>query len=305
MASFTRTDLRYHAAADLSGLGYHSGEHDTEIVSVHPFAAWHAASGGHLWASLGAGMGDLRHRDDLGFPSWSRSDVRLHAYAVGASVPLAEVLFGELDAEADIESFAFKIKGGGQISSSLPTLRGRDYRAGLAWSAPIPGTPFVSLAYRQLTGDGPEGAQLEVQGSVSVEGILEPRLSLIGSAEASFGLRGYEQDSWSLSGGVHFVPGGLGQGFRLNLDTRLMSLADGSSAGVGVRGEVGYGLWSKPFLGIVRPYVGLIRNPDNGPVRRTVGLYLRDTPTTKVLVEAYDHGRDLSRALNFTLRHRF
>ena len=76
VGSFTRTDLRYHAEAGLSGLGYHAGEHDTEILSVHPFAAWHAPSGGHLWASLGAGAGDLRHRDDLGFPSWSRSDVQ-------------------------------------------------------------------------------------------------------------------------------------------------------------------------------------------------------------------------------------
>ena len=305
VAAFTRTDLRYRAGATLSRLGYRAGEHDTEIFSVHPFAAWHAPSGGHLWASLGAGLGDLRHRDDLGFPSWSSSDVRLRAYAVGASVPLADVLSGDLDAEAGIESFAFEIKGGGRISTSLPTLRGRDYRAGLAWNAPVRGAPFVSLAYRQVTGDGPEGAQVEAQGSVSAAGIHDPRLTLTANAEASFGLGDYDRDSWRLGGGIHFAPDISGRGFGLDLDTRLMSPAEGESAGIGVRGEAGYGLWSESLFGIVRPYVGLIRYPGDGGTRRTVGLNLRDTSTSQVKVEVYDKPRDRLRALRFSLRHRF
>ena len=307
VASFTRTNLRYRAAPDLSGLGYHAGEHDTEVLSVHPFAAWHSPSGGHLWASLGAGLGDLRHRDDQGFPSWSRSDVRLHAYAVGASVPVADVLSGVLDTEAGIESFAFEIEGGDRISTSLPTLRGRDYRAGLRWSAPVPGTPVVSLAYKHLTGDGPEGAQVEARGSMSVAGILHPRLTLTGGAEASFGLGDYEQDSWGLGGGVRFAPGGSGRGFGLVLDSRLMSLADGRPAGFAVRGEASYGMWGGPSIGTVRPYIGLIRYPVDASLRRAVGLHLRDTPTSKVTVEVYDHRRDLFRVLGLTLtlRHHF
>ena len=305
IASLTRTDLRYHAQESLSERGYRAGEHDTEILSVHPYAAWHAASGGYLWASLGAGLGDLRHRDDLGFPSWSRSNVRFRAYALGGSVPLAEVLSGKLDAEADIESFAFEIEGGDRISTSLPTLRGRDYRAGLAWSAPVPGAPFVSLAYKQSTGDGPEGARVEAQGSASVAGFLDPRLTLMGSAETTFGLGDYEQDSWRLGGGIHFAPDGLSRGFELDLDARLMSLADGGPAGIGMRGKAGYGLWSETFLGIVRPYVGLIRYPGDGSVRRALGLDLLDTPTSRVSVEVYDHSRDLSRAVELTLHHRF
>ena len=125
VASLTRTELHYRAEAALAERGYRTGEHDTELLSLHPFAAWHAPSGGHVWASLGAGEGSLSHRDDLGFPSWSRSDVRLRAFAAGASVPVADVLSGELRADAGIESFALDIEGGGRISSSLPTLRGR------------------------------------------------------------------------------------------------------------------------------------------------------------------------------------
>ena len=175
--------------------------------------------------------------------SSSRSDVRLSSYGLGASVPLADMLSGELGAEAGIDGFAFEIEGGGQISTSLPTLRGRDYRAGLAWSAPVPGTPYVSVAYKQLTGDGPEGAQVEARGSASVEGFLDPRLTLEGNAEATFGLGGYGHDSWQLGGGLHFAPGGSGRGLDLDLDARVMSPADGGEAGeIGVRGEAGYGL---------------------------------------------------------------
>ena len=305
VASFTRTDLHYRAGTNLSERGYRAGEHDTEILSLHPFAAWHLPSGGHVWASLGAGVGELRHRDDLGFPSWSRSDVRLFAHAVGGSLPLVDMLSGELHAEAGIESFAFEIEGGDRISSSLPTMRGRDYRAGLAWSAPVPGAPSVSMAYKHLTGDGPEGGQLETRASVSVAGIFDPRLSLTGSAEASFGLGDYEQNSWSLSSGVRFAPDARRHGFGLVLDTRLTSLAEGRPAGIGMRGETGYGLWSESLFGIVRPYVGFIRYPGDGAIRRTVGLNLRDTSTSQVKVEVYDHYRDLSPTLKFTLRHRF
>ena len=305
VASFTGTDLDYRAAAGLSERGYRTGEHRTEIFSLHPFAAWHVPSGGHLWASFGAGTGELRHRDDLGFPSWSRSDVRLRVYGAGASLPLADLLSGELQAEAGIESFALEIEGGGRISSSLPRLRGRDWRAGLAWSAPVPGAPSVSMAYRRLTGDGPEGGRLETKGSTSVEGVFDPRLTLVGSVEGSFGLGDYEHDSWGLAGGVRFVPGGPGRGLGLELDTRLVSLDDGGAADVGIQGEAGYGLWGGPLLGALRPYVGLTRYPADGSLRRSLGVDLRETPNARVKVELYDHSRDRLRALEFTLDHRF
>ena len=305
VASFTRTELHYRAEAALAKRGYRTGEHDTEVLSLHPFAAWHSPSGGHFWASLGAGAGSLSHHDDLGFPSWSRSDVHLSAYAVGASVPVADVLSGELQAEAGLESFALDIKGGGRISSSLPTFRGRDYRAGLAWSASVTGAPSLSVAYKHLTGDGPEGGQLEARGSVSVAGIFDPRLTVMGNAEGSFGLGDYEHDSWGLGGGVRFAPGDGDRGFGLDLDTRLASLDDGGSSDVGIRGEAGYGLWGGPFFGTVRPYVGLIRHSSDGFLRRALGVDLRHTPDSRIKVEAYDEPRHRFRALRFTLRHLF
>ena len=305
VGSYTRTELHYRAAAGLAERGYRAGEHSTEILSLHPFAAWHMPSGGSVWTSLGAGAGKLSHRDDLGFPSRSRSDVQLRAYAAGGSVPVADILSGELEAEAGIEAFAFEIEGGGEISSALPTMRGRDYRAGLAWSAPIAGAPSLSVAYKHLTGDGPEGGQMEAKGSISVDGILDPRLSLISTVEGAFGLGDYEHESWGLSGGVRFAPGENRRGLGLKLDTRLISPDGGGPADMGLRGEAGYGLPGGPLFPTLRPFAGFTRYSGDGSLRRSLGIDLRDTPASRVRLEAWDRPRHRLRAFRFSLRHRF
>ena len=305
VAAATRTDLTYQAEAALRPRGYATGDHETEIVSVHPFAAWHAPLGGHVWGSLGAGSGTLRHRDALGFPSWSDSDVELRTWALGAALPLAGVLSGELQAEADVASFAFDVEGGGAISTALPTLRGTDWRAGLAWSAPVTGAPALSVAYKRLTGDGPESTRMEAAGSVAFAGLLDPRLTVSGRAKASFGLGDYEQDTWRLGDAVDFASGRGGRGVSLDLDTRLVSLDDGRTAGAGMEAEVGYGLWSGRLLGLVRPYLGLTGYPGEASIRRAVGVYLRDTPATHVTVELWEHTLDASTGLGLRARHRF
>ena len=305
VAAATRTDLTYRAEAALRARGYASGEHDTELYSVHPFAAWHAPAGGHVYGSLGAGSGTLRHRDapDSDFPDWSRSDVQLRTWAVGAAVPLADVLSGALHAEADVESFAFDIKGGDAISTTLPTLHGTDWRAGLAWSAPVAGTPALSVAYKRQTGDGPEGARMEAAGSVAFAGLLDSRLTVSGNAEASFGLGDLDHDTWGLGGALDFASGHGGRGVSLDLDTRVVSLDAGRSAGAGMQAEAGYGLWGGRVLGLVRPYVGVSRYPGEATIRRAVGVYLRDTPLTHVSVEMWDHADDPGMGLR--ARHRF
>ena len=303
VASFVRTGLHYRAEASLADHGYLAGEHDTDILSLYPFAAWHASSGGHVWASLGAGLGELRHRDDLGFPSWSRSDVRLLSYAAGASVPVADMLTGELQAEAGIEAFALEIEGGGNISSSLPTMRGRDYRAGLAWSAPLPGSPSMSMAYKHMTGDGADGGSLEAEGSFSVAGFIDPRLSVAGSAEASFGLGDYDQNLWGLGVGLRLAPDSLRRGLGIDVDTRLQSTTQDVSTSVSIHGEAGYGLWGGPFFGMVRPYVGVSGDSRHRSVQQTFGLGLRETPSSAARIELRERPA-VDRALMFTLRHR-
>ena len=215
------------------------------------------------------------------------------------------MLSGELQAEADVASFAFDVEGGGAISTALPTLRGTDWRAGLAWSAPVTDAPALSLAWKRLTGDGSEGTRMEVAGSVAFADLLDSRLTVCGRAEASFGLGDYAQDTWRLGGALDFASGRHGRGVSVDLDTRLVSLEDGRSAGAGMEAEVGYGLWSGAFLGLVRPYVGLTSYPGEASIRRAVGVYLRDTPATHVTVELWEHTLDASTGLGLRARHRF
>ena len=113
------------------------------------------------------------------------------------------------------------------------------------------------------------------------------------------------QDAWSLGGALDFAPGRGGHGVSVDLDTRLVSLEDGRSAGAGMEAEVGYGLWSGAFLGLVRPYVGLTSYPGEASIRRAVGVYLRDTPATHVTVELWEHTLDASTGLGLRARHRF
>ena len=146
---------------------------------------------------------------------------------------------------------------------------------------------------------------MEAQGSLSVAGVLDPRLAVTATAAAAFGLGDHEQDSWRFGGGIRFAPDRFGRGPGLDLDTRLMSGAEGRPAGLGVRGEAGYGLWTGPLLGVVRPYVGLIHHPGDGAVRRTAGLDVRDTAASRFKVEIRDRYRDLPPALEATLYRRF
>ena len=81
---------------------------------------------------------------------------------------------------------------------------------------------------------------------------------------------------------MDFVPGRDGRGVSVDLDTRLVFLDEGRTAGAGMEAEVGYGLWSGRILGLVRPYLGLTGYPGEASIRRAVGLYLRDTPATHV-----------------------
>ena len=134
---------------------------------------------------------------------------------------------------------------------------------------------------------------------------FDPRISLTGSAEVSLGLGNYDQNSWGLGVGLRFARDGLRRGLELELDTRLVSLDDGRSSDVGIRGEAGYGMWGGPLFGTMRPYMGLVRYQDDNSLRRTLGLDLRDTPDSRINVEVYDHPGDRLRALNVTFRCRF
>ena len=128
---------------------------------------------------------------------------------------------------------------------------------------------------------------------------------MTGSAEASLGLGNYDQTLWGLGIGLRFARDDLRRGFGMDLDTRLVSLANAQSSDVSIRGEAGYGVWGGPFFGTVRPYVGVVHRSGDRSLRQTLGIDLRETATSTARVELNDHPRDRFRAIMFTLRRRF
>lgn len=60
-----------------------------------------------------------------------------------------------------------------------------------------------------------------------------------------------------------------------------------------------------PLFPTVRPFAGVTRYSGDGSLRRSLGIDLRDTPGSRVRVEAWDRPRDRLRAIRASLRHRF
>ena len=198
-----------------------------------------------------------------------------------------------------MEFFAFEIEGGDRISTTLPVMRGRDYRVGLAWRAPIAGAPSLSVRLQAPDRDGPEGGQLEAKGSVSVEGVFDPRLTVTGNAEGSVRDSATTYMTPGVSGGACASLRARGSRFRVEPRHASRVFGRWRSSEVGLRGEASYGLWSGPYFGPMRPYVGLIRHSSDGSLRRALGIDLRDTSASKVNIEIHDQSRDRFRALSF------
>ena len=198
VAAATRTDLTYQAEAALRSRGYASGDHETELFSLHPFAAWHAPSGGHVWGSLGAGSGTLRHRDDARLPVLVATPTS--SFAPGPWAPRFPW------PTCSPERFRPRPTSSRSPSTSRAATPSRPRSPpcaaptggrGLRGAHPFTGAPALSVAYKRLTGDGPEGTRMEAAGSVAFAGLLDPPSHRVRHApEASFGLGDYEQDSW-------------------------------------------------------------------------------------------------------------
>ena len=266
VAGISSTDLEYRAGEGLRARGYERGRHETEITGVHPFVAWHWSEDGSAWASLGVGTGTLRHRDDLGFRRWSTSTLAMRAWALGASRALARIGPGALEAQSSIEGFALNIEGGGQISRSIPTLRGRDTRAGLRWNADAGERwrPEVALAYRHERARGESAGRVEGRVGLRLQGLGHPRLSARLGVEGARAVDGGDAGHWAVSGALHLAPEGETHG----VDAQLSHARDGGArAGEGVRAEVGY------RTGRARPYARL-ESGGAGAARRALGVAL-------------------------------
>ena len=265
VGAFTRTELDYAAPLRLRPR-YVRGEHETDLSSVHPFAARDFGRS-VLWASLGYGTGTLRFRDlDPGSPYHraKRSGLGFSTFAAGGAYALRELLGGELSAEAGYEQARLEIEGAAADAAgsgiAAMTLDTRDLTAGLAWDRQGEAHRTHqrwSFGYRRAFGDGEHAHELEAGASLRLDD-LAPGLDVRGSLGGSWALGGKGTRSWRLGGALAYAPGEPDRGVSLGFEPWY---AGDDRYGAAL--EAGYGLHSASLGETLFPYYRLSQRPSS------------------------------------------
>ena len=312
-AGASASRLRYDAVASRLVQGYDQGVSASELWSVHPWGAYHLSGGGYLWGSVGTGQGTLRHKDDAREEGrrWYTSDLDVRTWGIGTAVPLGEFAGGSIKVEADFEGFELDIAGSrGQgnlaISTDIGTLRGRDYRAGVVWTGDAAyGEPYLGISWHKLTGDGAIGERVEAESGMQLDGVLDPRLSVGGTAKAAVGLGDSEHESWGLDAHLRYAAFRNGRGTNVRVDAQVVQAHDGEEPSAGVQGEVGYGLWGGEVLGNIRPFIGATHYAGDARTRRTAGVYLSENGDGNLSVWLWDEAQEGATGVRVEARQRF
>ena len=265
VGAFTRTELDYAAPLRLRPR-YVRGEHETELSSVHPFAARDFGRS-VLWASLGYGTGTLRFRDlDPGSPYHrvKRTGLGFSTFAAGGAYALRELLGGELSAEAGYEQARLEIEGAAADAAgsgiAAMTLDTRDLTAGLAWDRQgeaLRTHQRWSFGYRRAFGDGEHAHELEAGASLRLDD-LAPGLDVRGSLGGSWALGGKGTRSWRLGGALAYAPGEPDRGVSLGFEPWYTG-----DDRYGAALEAGYGLHSASLGETLFPYYRLSHRPSS------------------------------------------
>ena len=295
VAGFHRTALDYRTEARHLEALYSEGEHATEIVAAHPYAAWRFATGSVVWGSVGAGAGSLRFEDDAPpFDEERRSDLALHSAALGFRHPLSSSERGTFAVSGLAEHIALRIEGDEAQNGIRPRrLRGSDLALGLDWhrrpaNAEAALVPSFALGIRRETGDGAADSLIDIAGSLAYRPRAKP-LSFDVAASTYLGVAGSESRAWDIRAAARFAPSPGPRGLKLSLRS---TLGAASEAAYGLDAELGYGVFGGALGSTVRPYVGVAGLTGEGSLRRSAGVRLRDRPDFRLSAETYeDTGR--------------
>ena len=307
VAGFHRTALDYRAEARRLEGRYSEGEHVTEILSMHPFAAWRFATDSVVWGSAGAGAGSLWFEDDAPlFDERRRSDLDLRSAALGFRHPLPWSALGTFSFSGLAEHIALRIEGDEAEHGIRPrSLRGSDLALGLDWrrrpaDAEPSLVPSLSLGVRHQSGDGAAGSLIDVGGSIAYRPGAKP-LSFDVAASTLLGVAGNDSGSWDVRASARYDPDPGARGLELSLRSVLGAASDDAEAAYGVDGELAYGVFGGAFGSTVRPYVSMSGFAGASGARRAAGLRLRDEPGYRLSLETYEHTGTDSAGLNVRL----
>ena len=152
-----------------SGTAARSGRLEIDLTALYPYARWTFGNGIELQGVLGAGSGDARHF--AGDDAAEDADLKMRLGSLGVRGPMATLAGLNINARADL-GFVRMETGDGE--DALHGLTADAWRARFGFEASrqiviaenSELAPFVELAGRQDSGDGLEGAGVEVAGGV-------------------------------------------------------------------------------------------------------------------------------------------
>ena len=266
--------------------GDESGEVESTLTAVYPYAKFGVTEKVDLWGMVGLGTGDVtltEHADDDRPKDRSiKTDTSMRMAAIGARGELlsaeqrggmslaikTDAFFVEMESEAvhhaDKNMVATK-SDASRVRFALEGSRAFEVGAGTL-------TPRAEIGLRQDGGDAETGTGVEIGGGISYQGAgfsIEGSVRKLVAHEES----GYEE--WGASGSVRIDPGASGRGLSLTLTPSFGAASSGveqlwshrDATGLTPDGEfeaesrieteLGYGIGLRGNQGLLTPYTGL------------------------------------------------
>ncbi len=266
--SWFESDIDYGDKSEGAAI---KGDHESEMVSIHPYIGWSGEDGRHLWATAGYGEGEITI-DDEDLDEKQRSDSTLKTLSAGGSMRVYERDDLKIAIRGEGQTTRWRIDDNGDridgvtIDAHRLRLAAEGSRRQVLETGAIL-TSSLELGVRYDGGDGETGHGVEIGGNFDYSdgGVRIRTHGRYLVAHES------DLDEWGIGGALELIPAANGRGLRLSLSPtwgttgsgigelweRGLALKEDSEddAELKLETEMGYGLYR--VRGLLTPYLGL------------------------------------------------
>ncbi len=267
--SWFESDIDYKDSSEGETI---KGDHESEMVSIHPYLGWSGEDGSRMWATVGYGEGEITI-DDEDLDEKQRSDSTLKTLSAGGSMRVYERDDLKIAIRGEGQTTRWRIDDNGDridgitIDTHRLRLAAEGSRRQVLETGAIL-TSSLELGVRYDGGDGETGSGVEIGGDV---GYSNGGLRLRTHGRYLVTHSG-DLDEWGLGGALEWLPAANGRGLRFSvipswgttgggigaLWERGLALKDEDEAAdtaLQLETELGYGLYHR--RGLLTPYLGL------------------------------------------------
>ena len=274
--SWLSSDLDYEDATAVADGGFGGGIHSVELTSVHPYLGWRVWEGLDVWATAGAGEGELEvtpaGRDRRA------SDVHVLTVGVGGNGVLLERGVSTVRFKGEVMHSAMEVDDSVHVEGmEVEAMRVRmTVEAGQTHTLADGGVlePSLEVGVRHDGGDGETGNGAELGGSVSYRH-PSGRITAEGRVYALVAGHDGDHEEWGIEGHLGVSPGAGGRGLSLSVRP---GYGDSGEGGIGrlwrqgvsevgdtragdeeprLETRLGYGLFLPGYTGVFTPYTGM------------------------------------------------